>query len=185
MTGRTPHVPAGDPSEPGVAVAVTPQAHALIDHTGIPGSGGGPTIPAAVNATGGAIAKGTVVGAATGGPNRIQPFDANDGSLPASRIVGLVTEAGGIADATTGEVSIAAYDEVLFKAGLAVAPTDGEDFYGSDTAGRMTTLADLNANPPAPGGVIHRLGVVMDASGYAGTSLCTCAFHPGQRRDLL
>jgi len=149
-------------------------------------AGGGPTVPAADNQTGVAIAKGTVVGAATGGPNRVQPFDAADASLAAARIVGLVTEVGGIGIAAQGEVSITAYDTVLFKNALAPAPVDGDEFYASgDTPGRVTTLADLNANPPPVGGVRHRLGVVMDASTYAGTDLCSCVFYPGQRRDQI
>lgn len=147
------------------------------------GGGGGPTIPAASNETGGALAKGTVVGADSTGPLRVQPFDATDAGLPAARIVGLVTQDGGIANGATGEVSIVAFDSVLFKNGLAPAPADGGEFYASTTPGRMTTLADLVANPPPQGGVVHRMGVIMDASAYAADTPIPCVFYPGQRRE--
>lgn len=143
-------------------------------------SGGAPTFPGANN-TGALLAQGTLVAVDDTAALRVQPFDISSGSMAAARFLGVVSQAGGIANGASGEVTIVGFLLVRFKAGLTL--NNGDEIYGSDNAGLATNLLDLNANPPPSGGLRQRIGAVLDQSTYAGAQTALCVVYPGQRRE--
>jgi hypothetical protein len=100
----------------------------------------------------------------------------------ASRPVGVVTEAGGIADASSGTIMGTAGQsaEVAMVAGL--TPSTGEEVIVSTTNALGTIPGSGVGEPSATGTVLQRVGIINDISAYAGSQRVKVQIDFGQRR---
>jgi len=184
MVARTAMVPDGDPAP--VGFALTPEAHAILNHGGIPGISSPIITGTCVNATGGAFPEGALIApggadAAFGGDLDAQLATAADISVIAANVLGVVTESGGVASGGgIGTMAFAGPVRVLLVIGLTLIT--GQDIYlSAATPGRGTNVA-----PSGVGVSVQRVGTLVGKLTYtgAGEALAYVLMFPAQRTEV-
>ena len=160
------------------------------------GAGGGGTPPSGgsgtavtltdpvTNPTGSAWPEGSLLAPTTTG---FQLLDATSATSLASRYAGVVTEAGGIAAAGTGEATVLGRAKVKFKAGLSLLR--GDEVFGSTTPGEATHGrpgggGEIQTNPLPSGAYMQTLGWIEDASSYGTDQTALCVMILGTSREI-
>ena len=115
----------------------------------------------ALNTAANSLAAGDVVCADPAAASQAKKADA-DASQATARVLGVVESA--------GKVTMAGLATSKFASGLSPAPAIGEPVYLSATAGVLTNVA-----PNA--GAISEVGIIVDASAYAGSGTCLVALQ--------
>lgn len=136
------------------------------------------------NPTGSAWPEGAILAPTTTG---FQLLDATSAAVLASRYVGVVTEAGGIAAAGTGEATLVGRAKVRFKAGLSLLR--GDSVYGSTTPGEATHGrpsggGEVQTNPLPSGAYLQEIGRIEDASSYGTDQTALCVMILGTAREI-
>lgn len=115
----------------------------------------------ALNTAANSLAAGDVVCADPAAASQAKKADA-DASQATARVLGVVESA--------GKVTMAGLATSKFASGLSPAPAIGEPVYLSQTAGVLTNVAPTV-------GAISEVGIVVDASAYAGSGTCLVALQ--------
>lgn len=115
----------------------------------------------ALNTAANSLAAGDVVCADPAAASQVKKADA-DASQASARVLGVVESA--------GKVTLGGLAASKFVGGLSPAPAIGEPVYLSQTAGVLTNVA-----PTA--GAISEVGIIVDASAYAGAGTCVVALQ--------
>lgn len=115
----------------------------------------------ALNTAANSLAAGDVVCADPAAASQVKKADA-DASQASARVLGVVESA--------GKVTLGGLAASKFVGGLSPAPAIGEPVYLSQTAGVLTNVA-----PTA--GAISEVGIIVDASAYAGAGTCIVALQ--------
>lgn len=165
MAARTAIIPDGDPAP--VGFALTPEAHALLSHAGLPGILSAVTYDRS-NREGTAIVQGELVAqdpTTAKGLRRFDPTTDNTFSRP----VGVVADVSIGASATGGITTVHGFSlPVLLVPGL--TPVLGDLVIGSTVPGSSTLPGSGVSEPTAVGNVVQSVGHIIDVLTYDGVS---------------